>query len=117
MYTNKNGLRSLSLLSVLAVFLLWWIVAANEWFSPLFLPSPKQVWFAFLDIWSTGYKGSSLALHISESLFRLGSAFLLALLTAIPLGLISGYIPAVRAIFDPFIEFYRPLPPLAYYTM
>ena len=43
--------------------------------------------------------------------------FLLAVVTAVPLGLAIGYSSRVRAIFDPLIEFYRPLPPLAYYTL
>jgi taurine transport system permease protein len=42
---------------------------------------------------------------------------LLALLTAIPLGIICGYSKYILAIFDPIIEFYRPLPPLAYYAL
>jgi taurine transport system permease protein len=33
------------------------------------------------------------------------------------LGLAAGSSPLVRAIIDPVIEFYRPLPPLAYYTL
>ncbi|MNH91119.1 putative aliphatic sulfonates transport permease protein SsuC [compost metagenome] len=116
--TNKHIVtRLLSLLSVLTVLLLWWLITAMQWVNPLFIPSPGQVWQAFLNIWQEGYKGSSLALHLSESMFRLGTAFLIALLTALPLGLISGQVPWVRAITDPFIEFYRPLPPLAYYTM
>lgn len=72
---------------------------------------------AFLQIWQDGYKGSSLAHHIFDSMLRLGSALALALITAIPLGLISGASLTVRSLIDPFIEFYRPLPPLAYYTM
>ncbi|WP_405740667.1 ABC transporter permease subunit, partial [Anaerovibrio slackiae] len=48
---------------------------------------------------------------------RLLSAFVLVVVTAVPIGLLSGYSSKIRAVFDPIIEFYRPLPPLAYYTM
>lgn len=48
---------------------------------------------------------------------RLFKAFGLAIITAVPLGLLSGFSPKVRAAFEPVIEFYRPLPPLAYYTL
>src|SRR5471030_1673483 len=41
-------------------------------------------------------------------------AFLLACVTAIPIGLLLGVSRFARGIFDPPIEFYRPLPPLAY---
>ena len=39
---------------------------------------------------------------------------LLACLIGIPLGLAMGMSPVMRGIFDPPIEFYRPIPPLAY---
>ena len=48
---------------------------------------------------------------------RLFIALVLAIITAIPLGLLSGYSRRVRAIIDSIVEFYRPLPPLAYYTL
>ena len=44
-------------------------------------------------------------------------SFLFAALIAVPFGLASGYNSKIRAIFEPIIEFYRPLPPLAYYTL
>jgi taurine transport system permease protein len=41
-------------------------------------------------------------------------AFLLALVTAVPIGILMGVNRTMRGLFDPIIEFYRPLPPLAY---
>ena len=41
-------------------------------------------------------------------------AFALACVTAIPIGILMGVNRVARGIFDPPIEFYRPLPPLAY---
>jgi taurine transport system permease protein len=41
-------------------------------------------------------------------------AFGAVCVTGIPLGLAMGYNPRVKAVFDPIIEFYRPIPPLAY---
>jgi taurine transport system permease protein len=38
----------------------------------------------------------------------------LAVLTAIPVGIMMGVNRVARGIFDPLVEFYRPLPPLAY---
>ena len=45
---------------------------------------------------------------------RVFAAFLLACVTAIPVGIAMGVSRIARGIFDPPIEFYRPLPPLAY---
>ena len=42
------------------------------------------------------------------------AAFALACVTAIPVGIAMGVSRIARGIFDPPIEFYRPLPPLAY---
>ena len=47
-------------------------------------------------------------------MFRVFSAFVLACLTAIPIGIAMGMSRVARGIFDPPLEFYRPLPPLAY---
>jgi taurine transport system permease protein len=47
-------------------------------------------------------------------MFRVFAAFLLACVTAIPVGIAMGVSRIARGIFDPPIEFYRPLPPLAY---
>lgn len=107
----------ISFVAVLAALGAWWIVSLSGAVSSLFLPTPVAVWNAFLEIMQDGYKGSPLIIHIGQSLKRLALAFAIALLTAIPLGLLSGYFAKVRAFVDPFIEFYRPLPPLAYYTL
>ncbi|MFD2329053.1 ABC transporter permease [Cohnella sp. GCM10020058] len=107
----------ISVAAVAAAVILWWGLTALAWINPLFVPAPASVWQAFLEIARDGYKGSSLLSHIGASLARLGTAFAIVLATAIPLGLVSGYSARIRALAEPFIEFYRPLPPLAYYTL
>lgn len=107
----------LSFASVGAFVLIWTISTYFEWVNPLFFPSPWKVWSAFLEILQSGYKNQTLSSHIFSSLWRLTAAFLLVIVTAVPLGLASGYFKPIQAILDPFIEFYRPLPPLAYYTL
>ena len=52
--------------------------------------------------------------HSWISIFRVFAAFLASCLTAIPIGLAMGMSRVFRGIFDPPIEFYRPIPPLAY---
>lgn len=108
---------AISLASVLVILALWYLATALKWVDPLFLPAPAAVWSAFVEILRDGYKGSSLAFHIYQSMYRLGSALLLAIITAIPLGMLCGFLGPLRAALDPLIEFYRPLPPLAYYTL
>jgi taurine transport system permease protein len=45
---------------------------------------------------------------------RVFAAFALAVVTAVPVGIAMGMSRMARGIFDPPIEFYRPLPPLSY---
>jgi taurine transport system permease protein len=103
--------------TVIFVFIIWQIVAWLHLVNPAFLPSPGDVWQAFVELWKEGYKGESLASHTLVSLRRLFLALSVALLLAVPLGLAAGSSKLIRAIIDPIIEFYRPLPPLAYYTL
>ena len=112
-----NRERIISLTSVILVFIAWTIITQLKIFSPLFLPSPKAVLDTFIEILQNGYENKSLLFHIGQSAYRLTLALVLAVFTAIPLGIVSGFLKPVRAAIDPLIEFYRPLPPLAYYAL
>lgn len=109
--------RCISLVSVFVLFMIWTVVTNLKWVDPYFIPKPQAVWSAFMVLITEGYKGASLLTHISNSMYRLFTALFLAIITAVPLGLLCGYSKYIRAIFDPIIEFYRPLPPLAYYAL
>lgn len=100
-----------------AVLLLWWGVAALRIVPELFVPTPASVLEAFRDVSVSGYRGGTLLEHLSTSMIRLLSGFGLAAITAIPLGIIMGFHSTIRKIVDPLIQLYRPLPPLAYYTL
>jgi taurine transport system permease protein len=107
----------LTIATLLAIFVAWYAVARFQLVSELFVPHPIAVWQAFVEVLTEGYRGLSLVHHLLDSLYRVVMGFLLAVVTAVPLGLAIGYSPKVQAVFDPLIEFYRPLPPLAYYTL
>jgi taurine transport system permease protein len=111
----ENILIGLS--AALIILGLWALIAHNAGLSRILLPSPGAVWDRFLVIMDKGYKGHSLAAHLGDSLRRLFLAYALAIITAIPLGLLSGCCRRLRKALDPIISFYRPLPPLAYYTL
>ena len=98
-----------------AVLLLGWFVVTNAgWVKPLFLPSPQAVYNQFIIAATEGVSNSTLGEHTLASLSRVFGAFFLACVTAIPVGILMGTNRFWRGIFDPPIEFYRPLPPLAY---
>lgn len=109
--------RIISVTAVLLFFVLWFFSTKYGWVNGKLIPTPKATWDAFLSAFTDGYKGYTLLQHLGYSMSRLFKAFILAVFTAVPLGLLSGFIKKVRAAVEPFIEFYRPLPPLAYYTL
>jgi taurine transport system permease protein len=104
----------ISLITSLALIGLWFLVTSAGWVRPLFLPSPLAVYDKFVSAMTDGVANSTLTEHALASLSRVFGAFFLACVTAIPVGILMGVNRYARGIFDPPIEFYRPLPPLAY---
>jgi taurine transport system permease protein len=96
------------------VLAIWWGVTASGLVAPLFLPGPGQVAWRIVDLARHGFVGATLAQHAAASLARVGLAMLFAVITAIPAGMAMGLYARVNAALDPLIEFYRPVPPLAY---
>jgi len=109
--------KALTILTWGSIFLLWYVITRLGIFTPTLLPGPARVWRAFLNILENGYNGVPLWLHLGASFKRLFVALFFAIFSAVPLGLLSGYFNKVEAIIDSVVEFYRPLPPLAYYTL
>ena len=105
---------AIAVVTSVGLLLFWWYVTAQGWIKPLFLPSPGAVIATFRDLWVEGFSNATLAEHTWASLQRVFGAFLLACVTAIPIGVAMGMNRVCRGIFDPPIEFYRPIPPLAY---
>jgi taurine transport system permease protein len=105
----------ISVATTVVLLALWWIATHFGWIRPLFLPSPGATFDAFVSALNGDTQGGTpLVQHVAISLVRVMSAFLLAVVTAVPVGIAMGTSRVVRGIVDPVIEFYRPLPPLAY---
>ncbi|MCV4264810.1 taurine ABC transporter permease TauC [Pseudomonas capsici] len=110
----KLSTRAISILTLSVLLGLWWAVTAAQWIEPLFLPPPSDVLQKGWLLLTTGYMDSNLWQHLGASLQRIGLALGAAILSAIPVGIAIGQNRIARGIFDPLIEFYRPIPPLAY---
>jgi len=109
--------RTLTFLTWASIFILWYVITKLGIFTPTLLPGPARVWRAFLRILENGYNGVPLWVHLGASFKRLFVALFFAIFSAVPLGLLSGYFNKIEAVIDSVVEFYRPLPPLAYYTL
>lgn len=108
---------SITLLTLGALFALWYGVSVSGWVPPYFVPTPMKTWQTFLRIVEEGYRGHTLWAHLWASLTRVLLAYGASVLIGVPLGLAMGSDRRIAAVFDLPIEFYRPLPPLAYYTL
>lgn len=106
--------RGIEIATAATLVFLWWLSTRLGWVEPLFLPSPGAVIGRFLQFWSEEFAGGTILDHALWSLYRVFTAFALACVTAIPIGLAMGVNRVARGIFDPPIEFYRPIPPLGY---
>ncbi len=104
----------ISLATAVLLVGLWFLVAHYRLVPPLFLPSPQEVATQLLAIVEDGYAGATLWEHVSASLFRIFTAAFVAASLGIPLGLAMGLNRWAKGILDTPIEFYWPLPPLAY---
>lgn len=109
--------RLLTIGTWLAILMIWFVITKYNLVSAIVIPAPGDVIRTFIDILKNGYNGTSLWVHLGTSFYRLFVASLLAIITAVPLGLLSGYFEKTRAIVDSIVQFYRPLPPLAYYVV
>lgn len=111
---RETSITLISMITIIALIAVWWLVTTLGWIDALFLPSPVAVIDRFQDLVTNGYMSISLWSHIGASLGRIGTALIAAVITAIPLGIAIGRNKIVRGVLDPIIEFYRPIPPLAY---
>ena len=101
--------------AVLAIAVVAWQGISMAGIFPAFaLPSPVAVWQAFVDILRNGYGGQSLIGDILISCFRILIGFVGAVAIGVPVGLLMSRNKFVFDIIDPFLQFVRPVPPLAY---
>ena len=109
-----GGGTLLSTLTVVGLLAFWSVATGTGWIKPLFLPGPRAILAAFQQAWNGVFDGNPLYVQAGASLMRVLGAFVFAALIGVPAGLAMGVSRHARAVLDPMIEFYRPLPPLAY---
>ena len=109
-----RGGRIWSVLSITVLAVLWVLSSAYDWVNPIFWPSPGAVWDQLVTISAEGYRNFTLWEHIGWSLYRILMGFGLGCLVGIPLGFAMGLSRIMRGMFDPIVEFFRPIPPLAF---
>jgi NitT/TauT family transport system permease protein len=110
----KPGLLAVTLPVVMLV--LWQLATARNPAS--LIPAPYDVWQEMRDLAVGGvnddaYSGT-LMTHLIASASRVYGGFLLALIVALPLGMLIGRVPLIRQIVEPSIQILRPVPVTAW---
>lgn len=118
------------LLAVLpiALFLaVWWLVSALEIWDELFVPRPSSVWDRFVESVTThrapngraerGLSDHLLWEHLWASLRRILTGVGWAVVVGVPLGLLIATVRPVAVVLEPYVNFVRNLPPLAYFSL
>ncbi len=100
----------LTVTSIALPLLLWWLVTTFANVDPKFLPSPAKVLEAFGRLWNT----RELLKDTVASLWRVGVGFLFALVFSIPIGVLMGSFPSIRALLEPMFGLMRYMPAPAF---
>jgi NitT/TauT family transport system permease protein len=82
------------------------------------IPPPHDVWLELEDLAFGGINDDAysrtLHIHLLASVSRVYGGFALALLVALPLGMLIGRVPLIRQLIDPTIQILRPVPVTAW---
>ncbi|MEO3387307.1 ABC transporter permease [Mesorhizobium sp. CAU 1741] len=107
---------ALALILPAALLIGWHLATAGKAYS--LIPPPSQVALAFYDLAFGGIRddffSATLLSHVVASVSRVYGGFILAVIVALPLGLMIGRIPTVRQMFDPMLQILRPIPVTAW---
>ena len=100
-----------TVVSIAAGLAVWQLASLRV--PTLFLPSPLETWEGFLELVEDGTLGTSILASGARILVGWG----LGVAVGVPLGIFMGYFRWVRRLFDPYIEFFRFIPPIAFVTL
>ena len=104
-----KGVRVILPLLVGGLFLTAWHVMVRTSGSDIF-PTPWQVLMGLVELAEKGV----LVKYIVASLFRVTWGFLLAILVGVPAGLVLGWFRPAAIAFNPMIQIFRPISPIAW---
>jgi NitT/TauT family transport system permease protein len=103
--SKQAWLIALNIVSVVGGIAIWWLLAMTG----LQLPTPPEVVQKGIQLWQAGI----LQQDVVASLARVLGGFLLGTAVAVPVGFLMGWYTVARGIFEPWIQFFRTIPPLA----
>jgi ABC-type nitrate/sulfonate/bicarbonate transport system permease component len=106
---RRNEPILIGVASVLMFLIVWQTVAWARLVSPLFLPGPLDIVDAFVVLFAQGDIWNDLWVSGQELVY----GYALAVLIALPLGLLMGWYRRLNYALDPFISFFYATPRVA----
>jgi NitT/TauT family transport system permease protein len=103
---NRFSLGTLNIVAIMLGLLIWAAVTSNGLVG---LPGPWEVLTRAVSMLASG----QLINDIGASLARVLSGFILGAVLAIPVGFLMGWYPVARGLIEPYVQFFRMIPPLA----
>lgn len=106
---SKTTQTIIMICSIVGGFLLWWLIASIPSIHT-FLATPPEVFAAFkAESAANGRYWKDLGISLQRVLIGFGLAFI----CAIPVSFLMGWYPKFRKAIEPWIQFFRSIPPIA----
>lgn len=108
---RRLGRIGLPIGSVLLGLLIWDLVSRN--YTAFFLPSPRLTLDGAIELIQDGTLWDAVA----ASSGRILVGWALGVVVGVPIGLLMGQVQWLRLMLDPYIQFFRFVPPIAFVTL
>lgn len=89
---------------------IWWLSTTFGLIKPIFIPSPQAVWYRLTIFW----QNNILISDIQVSIYRIMIAFVISSVMSISIGVLAGCFSVVKVIVEPFVDFIRYMPVVAF---
>ncbi len=102
------------ILSLIIFLLVWWDLSLIS--GTAAVSTPMATWDALVNLFANGdaMSGYTMWHHIAVSLERFLAGLLIAIIVALPIGLLLGYSNTLREFCSPIVELLRPIAPIAW---
>ena len=101
------------ILGIFIFHLIWYIAVKTTSLGKL-MPDPVTVYLGFFQAFVVPIGTKSMALHILISLRRMLVPYAIGAVSGVIIGVLMGWYRPIEAIFMPYIQMLRPIPPIAW---
>jgi len=116
LYSHRrlSGSWVVSLVTGLLILFVWEASVRLGGIKRVYVSPPSEIVSALWNLIQHGYASTALSAQIGASVGRVFLGYVLAVLTAVPVGLLMGKSQFIQRVVDPVLQTYRPIPPIAY---